>query len=182
MKINDGDLYGFFIGLLFSKSIFTIFVITTNKTNIMLPYTSSSDSIKGYKDSKLAQTETNDCVVRAIASASGWDYDKSHSFVGEVFNRKFRKGTYFFNSHMNSLSENNKRLNRKKIQIISKFKMMNGKSQMTVGKFVEIYTKGTYIICISGHAFTIKDGVVIGNWSDAKRKRARIQGCWKIGS
>ena len=43
-------------------------------------------------NSKIARGETSDCVVRAIASASGWDYDKSHKFVADEFNRKDRKG------------------------------------------------------------------------------------------
>ena len=38
---------------------------TTNIPSI--PYTSTSLAIKGYADSKLAQSERGDCVVRAIA-------------------------------------------------------------------------------------------------------------------
>jgi len=34
-----------------------------------LPYESTGKAIKGYTDSLTAKTETNDCVVRAFASA-----------------------------------------------------------------------------------------------------------------
>ena len=152
------------------------------KTTQMLPYTSSSNSINGYKDSKIARGETSDCVVRAIASASGWDYDKSHKFVADEFNRKNRQGTFLFNQTMCKFAEEGKKLNRKKVYTISRYKMMNGKSRMTVGKFIEKFSKGTYIISVRRHAFAIKDCVVIGNWSDAKKTRVRIDGCWKIGS
>lgn len=43
-----------------------------------LPYTRTSDAITGYTDSKIARIENRDCVVRAVASASGMTYDKAH--------------------------------------------------------------------------------------------------------
>ena len=58
-----------------------------------LPYTSSSTAINGYRDSEIAKKENSDCVVRAIASASGMTYDKSHKWVADKFNRKNKKGT-----------------------------------------------------------------------------------------
>jgi hypothetical protein len=44
--------------------------------------------------------------------------------------------------------------------------------QMTVGTFVKKNPVGTFFVLVKGHAFTIKDGVVIGNVEDAiKTKR-----------
>ena len=45
-----------------------------------IPYTSTSIAIKGYADSALAKSETNDCVVRAIASAFDIEYSKAHKW------------------------------------------------------------------------------------------------------
>jgi hypothetical protein len=42
-----------------------------------IPYIKTGDAIKGYNDSKLAQSERADCVVRAIASAYEMEYDLS---------------------------------------------------------------------------------------------------------
>jgi hypothetical protein len=43
---------------------------------------------------------------------------------------------------------------------------------MTVGTFVKKNPVGTFFVLVKGHAFTIKDGVVIGNVEDAiKTKR-----------
>ena len=52
---------------------------------------------------------------------------------------------------------------------------------MTVGTFVKLYDKGTYILRVAGHAFTIKDGTVIGNPNDADQIRKIIKNAWKIG-
>ena len=46
---------------------------------------------------------------------------------------------------------------------------------MTVGTFVKLYDKGTYIIRVTGHAFTIKDGTVIGNPKDAEQIRKIVK-------
>ena len=72
-----------------------------------------------------------------------------------------------------------KKLNRKTIKPITDLK--NGTSQMTVGSFVKLYDKGTYIVRVSGHAFTIKDGSVIGNIDDATRVKRIVKNVWKIG-
>jgi hypothetical protein len=147
-----------------------------------LKYSSPSTAIKNYNDSKLAKRETNDCVVRAIAAASGWEYDKAHKFVADEFKRENRRGTRFFNSTMVKLANNDCRLNRKKITTISKGVMKNGKSRMTIGSFVKQYDKGTYILTVRGHAFSIKDGEVIGgNRQDATKMRCILEGAWKVG-
>ena len=148
-----------------------------------IPYTSTSQAIKGYTESALAKSETNDCVVRAIASAFDLHYDKAHQWVAKTFNRKFRKGTFGFPIGMDRMSNNNTRFNYKKTKTIdSKYLTTNGgKSKMTVGTFVKEYNKGTYIIRVARHAFTIKDGSVIGNPNDATQLRKIIKNAWKVG-
>lgn len=141
-----------------------------------LTFISAKDSIKGYSESKLAQSEYKDCVVRAFAAALDWDYDKSHRFVSKEFLRQFRMGTKNFIPTMNKMALEGRKLGRKKIKTISDPQIK------TVGQLVKWYDKGTYIIVISRHAFTIKDGVVVGgNWNDAERMRCQIKSFWKIG-
>jgi hypothetical protein len=147
-----------------------------------LNYISKSSGIKGYDNSSIAKSEKNDCVVRAIASASGWEYNKAHYFVSKWFNRQPKKGTYFFNIGMTKIENTGKRLNRKKVTTISKGEMKNGKSKMTIGAFASLYNKGSYIVTVKGHAFTIKDGSVIGNIDDAVKTRKILKGAWKVGS
>ena len=122
-----------------------------------IPYTATSQAIKGYSDSALAKSEKSDCVVRAIASAYDIQYDR--------------------------MSDNKTRMNYKSTKTIDPKHLTtnNGKSKMTVGTFVKLYDKGTYILRVSGHAFTIKDGTVIGNPNDADQVRKIVKNAWKIG-
>lgn len=147
-----------------------------------LKFTSAKDSIKNYQTSVIAKGERSDCVVRAIAAASDWDYDSAHKFVEKEFNRQPRKGTMGFIPKMCKLVNDGRRLNRKTIKTISSTSMMNGSNRMTVGSFVKLYDKGSYVVVISGHAFAIKNGEVVGgNTEDAKRMRCIVKGVWKIG-
>jgi cAMP phosphodiesterase len=91
---------------------------------------------------------------------------------------------------MRVLESKEVRINRKKVKTISKdvnlsywikVKGVNTLRSMTTAKFLEDYPKGTYIVTVKGHAFTIKDGVVIGNPDDATKRKKTIYGAWKIG-
>ena len=149
-----------------------------------LPYTSTSEAIKGYNGSELAKSERSDCVVRAVASAYGIEYDKAHKWVADTFGRKYRKGTFGFPSGMDRMSSDKTRLNRKITKKVDgKYLTTNGgKSKMTVGTFAKEYDKGTYIIRVTGHAFTIKDGSVIGNREDSDKIRKIVKNAWKVGA
>ena len=154
-------------------------------------YISSTEFIKGAKESSLAKSEFNDCVVRAIASAAEMDYDSAHQFVKEKFKRKNRKGTYGFGVTMNLMSKNGEKINGKSVEIISEqyntmlyYVMVKGVKTLrntTTSSFIKRYPKGTYVVTVNRHAFTIKDGVVIGNIDDGKKMRKRINSVWKIG-
>jgi hypothetical protein len=52
--------------------------------------------------------------------------------------------------------------------------------EMTVGTFIKKNPKGTFFVLVSGHAFTIKDGVVIGNWDDAVKTKKRLRCAFEI--
>ena len=154
-------------------------------------YISSTEFIKGAKESPLAKSESSDCVVRAIASATGMDYDSAHQFVKETFKRKNGKGTFGLGNGMNLLSKNGKQINGKDVQIISEehntmlyYVVVKGIKKLratTTSSFIKKYPVGSYMVVVKGHAFTIKDGVVIGNPSDGKKMKKHIIGAWKIG-
>jgi hypothetical protein len=91
---------------------------------------------------------------------------------------------------MNTLASKQIKFNRKGVTPIREdiqmaywveVKGRNVLRNMTTAKFLEKYSKGTYIVTIKGHAFTIKDGVVIGNTEDALQRKKVIYGAWKIG-
>ena len=154
-------------------------------------FISSSNAIKGYTESKIAKSEKNDCVVRAIASAADMDYDSAHQFVKETFRRKKGKGVTRFQYTMNLLSKSGGKFNGRNIQIITEehntmlyyvmVKNVKKLRQTTTGSFIKRYPIGTYVVIVKGHAFTIKDGVVIGNPEDGKKMKKHINEVWKIG-
>jgi len=163
-----------------------------------LPYCKTSEAIKGYENSVIAKNENNDCVVRSIASAFGIDYDLSHQIVRDIFGRKFGQGTRGFVMGMNNMSRQRTRIGRKCCKMMGKPVMENsifntlryevkvkGEKvirQMTVGTFVTKYPTGTYILTVKQHAFTIKDGIVIGNFEDSTKRRKIVEAAWKVGS
>jgi hypothetical protein len=60
---------------------------------------SATASIKGYKESKIAKSEHNDCSVRTIANAFNVDYDKAHKFLTENYQRPNKRGVSTHNWH-----------------------------------------------------------------------------------
>jgi hypothetical protein len=154
-------------------------------------FISSSKAIKGYTESKIAKSENNDCVVRAIASAADMDYDSAHQFVKETFCRKNGKGTTGFHYIMNMMTKNSNKINGKSVEKITEehntmlyYVVVKGIKKLrntTTGSFIKKYPKGTYVVTVKGHAFSIKDGVVIGNPDDGKKMKKHIDGVWKIG-
>ena len=46
---------------------------------------------------------------------------------------------------------------------------------ITLTMFLELFPKGRYFVLIRRHAFSIVDGVVIGNVDDSNRMRAKIK-------
>ena len=170
--------------------------------------------IKGYKESKIAKSEHNDCSVRTVANAFNVNYDKAHKFLTENYYRPNRKGvtTHHWHNVNDKFSNDNTTLFGKKIKTIEypeievnakccirkssrwndgssvnykkKLKLYtkrgNKYSQMTVGSFLKKYKEGTYILSVSSHTFTIKDGVVYGNTVDGTKMRVPIEKVWKV--
>ena len=54
------------------------------------------------------------------------------------------------------------------------------KRKKTVKSFIKDYAKGTYIVGVSGHAFTIKDGVLVDNVGEEFRPTRKVQSAFRI--
>ena len=160
-----------------------------------LPYEKTGNAIKGYNDSAIARVETNDCVVRAFASSFGVSYDYAHRYVADEFGRKPRKGTYGTVPTLVKMADSLLKVNGKKICPVGvrhndhllkslmydvKVKGVTKKRNMTVGTFVKQNPKGTFFVLVKGHAFTIKDGIVIGNPEDATKTKRPMRCAFEI--
>ena len=160
-----------------------------------LPYCTTEKAIKGYEESVIAKRETNDCVVRAFASCFDVSYDYAHKYVRENFGRKDRNGTYGTVFKMQKLAENRTQINYKKVKCVGKLNnyrsrytleyTVNVKGEkvnrkMTVGTFTKQNPVGTFFMLVSRHAFTIKDGVVIGNPEDSIKKKRVLLNAFEV--
>jgi hypothetical protein len=147
-----------------------------------IPYTKTSESIIGYSESELAKNETNDCVVRSFASAFEIPYDDAHKFVTQKFNRKEKQGVKFFNLRMDQMINRGETLNNRKFQKLSLdiLRSLSKSNNVTFNQFFKRHQTGIYIIIVRGHAFTLKNGVVVGNVSDSKRLKARVQVVYQV--
>jgi len=163
---------------------------------MLIGYSYSSE-IPGYKKSALAKSETNDCVVKSIASVYQISYEEAHKIAKEQFNRNDRQGTFYVLGTLNTLEKKNWIYNNKQIEVIKGTEISylgspryqkrfidNGyeiaPQKMTVGMITEKFNEGRYIILINGHAFTLIDGIIYGNNEDKKRKRAKVRGLIRI--
>lgn len=158
--------------------------------NNELKYISTKDAIIGYSDSVIAKSETNDCVVRAISSAFEMHYDEAHQFVKVKFGRKDRKGTAFFVGGLRRMVGDKVKINGKSFETMGneyghvsyevKVKGQIVKRNMTTGTFIKKYPVGKYLVVVRGHAFSIIDGQVVGNTSDATMKKRVINNAFKV--
>jgi len=149
-----------------------------------LPYIQTSTAIIGYTESVIAKNECNDCFVRAVASSYEIPYDDAHTWVRENFNRENRKGTANVTMKMERFSKEGKKLNGKGIKDIWGLRNFDPKTmkikRVTLNQFIKKYPTGTYIIIVSRHAFTLKDGSVIGNTEDATSMKKIVHNAYQI--
>ena len=130
--------------------------------------------------SSLALNEKNDCAVRAFANAFNVTYDVAHAFAADKFKRKAKKGTRnmfqtlaelgfaTFDLFSDTLFPETRTygihpLKRSKSGKVVNTSYTHKEVNHTVKTFCTQYNKGTYIVIVSKHALTIKDGVIIDN-------------------
>jgi len=157
-----------------------------------MKYSYVSQEVKNYKGSSIAKSETNDCFVRAFAAAADVDYDTAHSFVKKTFRRPDKKGTpnYQIIKTMAELQQNGLTIGTRKydVEVIAKPLLTNryklhGKiidRQKTVKSFIKSLPKGNFIVCVSQHAFAVKDGVLIDNKGEEFRPTRKVLAAYAL--
>jgi hypothetical protein len=131
--------------------------------------------------SKLAQSEDNDCVVRAFMAALDISYDQAHAWVKNELKRQNRKGTSMYNNSKNIIG---KTKNGKKINFIGShpskdyYKHSFGSDKVLANKqykkatgytlksFMETNPVGRFVLIVQGHAVAVVNGVLYGNSND----------------
>ena len=149
----------------------------------------NSNSVISGTDSKKAKSEKKDCVVKAIASSTNVDYDTAHSWVKENFEREDKKGTSnwmiskrFKNESMEIGGKKFKVRKLKNWETTNTYKL-HGElidRQKTVKSFRKDKPNGTYMVLVSKHAFTIKEGTLIDNHGEEWRPTRKVIGAYQF--
>ena len=158
------------------------------KSTQVLGYQYARSVIKGYKESKISSKETNDCTVKAIASALNESYDSAHKFCKSVLKRQDRKGLSL--KELMKLSDKTykigdtvvdfTKLGVKRIKNEYKLKGEVVLRDKTVKSFIKSNPRGTFIVLVSGHAFSVVDGVLIDNVGEEFRPTRKVKSAFKI--
>lgn len=150
----------------------------------------TSDSyIKNINDSKVARGEKNDCVVRALAASFDMTYDEAHHIAKTEFGRKDKNGTPHTCYTFKSLQDKGFKINGKSFKTIpyeeiryvgstryisEKNKELRNNQPIVVQQLLNKFPKGRYFVLVKQHAFSLIDGVIVGNHTDGTRMRAKV--------
>jgi len=154
-----------------------------------MQYIPAKDIIKSTDKSS---SEKNDCSVRAFATALDVNYDAAHSYVKETFKREDKKGCKNMESTGKTISLKGE---TQKIEgtefdlnvlpedsITNKYKL-NGEvitRKKTVKSFIKDFSKGIYLVLVSGHVFTVKDGTMIDNVGEEWRPTRKVESVFEL--
>jgi hypothetical protein len=156
----------------------------------VMDYKYSTEAISNFSQSELARQEKNDCVVRAVAAASGSAYEPAHAFVKSVFDRNDKEGTFGVGVTINQIEGKVQEIGSSKVvfKTLAEDKKINYyklhgevvKRQKTVKSFIQDNPKGTFMVLVAKHAFVIKDGVLIDNRGEEFRPTRKVQDAFKV--
>lgn len=111
--------------------------------------------------------KTTDCVVRAIATASGKDYVECRRELNQK-KREWNFTSYKDTEFLYKYFESSPRLI---------FKAVKGQPRIKGSDFCELHPKGTYILKMAGHVAACIDGVILDTWDCSYRS---VYTAWEI--
>lgn len=109
--------------------------------------------------------DKGDCVVRAIATATGCSYAQASGILAAA-GRKMKKGT----DRSVSLEVNEKWLAMKRLEHAE---------GLDLGTFIRLAPKGRFVVYKARHAFAVIDGT-LHDWQRGTHERTTIQLAWQI--
>ena len=118
--------------------------------------------------------ETKDCFVRALAVSAKIPYAEAHRIAAVEFERHNRQGTINVPCTLNQVSTRNRLAHAGlDIQPVDHTYKRNGKYfPLNIRRFYTKYSRGSYLILVSGHALAIIDGQV-QDWEAAAKHIGR---------
>jgi hypothetical protein len=136
-----------------------------------------------YNRTEYPHREHNDCSVRALAAAAGVPYTQAYKALAKA-GRKKGRGAF-----LSSWIRQGRLPGFTFEQVLPRPLVFShavcgtaiykqGSLRPTLKQFIRRYPEGTYLVIQSGHAFAVRNSVVI----DANRPgpRVRVQQAWKV--
>lgn len=140
-------------------------------------------------DCVTAQSERNDCTVRAFSAALDVTYKLAHNFCKDVFGRVEKKGVEL-SVITDKLSEGKVtigdvdcdviKLGKEDIKNMYKLKGEIIWRKKTVKSFVESHKVGTYLVLVAGHILTVKDGELFDWDKFAFQPTRKVIGAYRV--
>lgn len=159
----------------------------------VLDYKHSATEIDFSKASVSSVGEKNDCSVRAIATAVGVTYDAAHEYMRDVLGRKNRKGAKNMPIKLKDITSQDNPIQtagdvKFKYKSIPALKLCNEYKlhgevvhrKKTVKSFIDSFRKGTFLVFVSNHVFTVKDGVLIDNYGEEFRPTRKVLSAFEV--
>jgi len=153
-----------------------------------MKYKKISNNIKG--KSNIQAGETNDCSVRAFATALDVTYDAAHKFVKDTYDRVNRKGcekmvkvTSKLKGKVLNIEGTEFDINPLNKKFITNKYKLHGEvieRKKTVKSFIKDFSKGIYLVMVSGHVFTVKNGIMIDNAGEEWRPTRKVEDVFEI--
>ena len=116
-------------------------------------------SLYKYKNENPLNKETGDCVVRALVTATGEDYD---TILRQLFDLAFELKT------IPNGKECWEMFLRQKGWIRNPISNKKGSKRPTVESFTKDHKQGTYIVQVANHLTVVKDGYYYDIWDCGK--------------
>ena len=116
-------------------------------------YRQDKGRFRFYNENPKSLVSASDCVVRAIAKATGISWD-------EVYQNLCLVGLRVKDM------PSSKRVYRRYLNNISKMEKQpwNGNRKYTLTEFAEEFNRGTYVVSIANHLTVIIDGFIYDTW------------------
>lgn len=139
-------------------------------------------TITSFATGVVQQGESKDCVVRAMANTLELPYAHVHSVL-KKHGRKDRKGTYLHTSFAaaselglalvgicgnTSSARESRRIAKNYYDHVAQF------DGVTLGKFVEKFKTGEFVVFVRGHALSIINGKVIDTFDNVYSQRISV--------
>ena len=152
-----------------------------------MQYINSKEIIKSTDKSG---SETNDCSVRAFTTALDVDYDSAHSYLKETFKREDKKGCKKMNYTAKKLEGKIQKIDDVEfdISVLPEDKVTNTYKlhgeviarKKTVKSFIKDFAQGIYLVLVSGHVFTVKNGLMIDNVGEEWRPTRKVESVFEL--